>query len=349
MNCAAERITGWFFIEAHEKPLGNIFSVKRSDVSKIITKNGDVKHSNQKNSIRISNLQLIQSDGISEVTVNIIAHPILGPSDEWMGFTIIIRDVGIRKDQTENVLGLQQKELLHEKMEALHDLVEGLAHGINNSLCGSVGFLELLRQNGQIEEEFARWADMAISGCQNASALINKVRGYCQTSPQDPKRLDLNEVVSGVLGQLASSIGRDIKIQYTRSNSQIWIMGDRAQLEQAIVNVLINAAIALEGKGEIEIHNIRENILEHSTSLGNETITNYGVVSIKDSGTGISPEVITRIFDPFYTTIRDGKVLGKGLGLSLAYGIMCGHGGWINVESTKGEGSTFRLYLPLVK
>lgn len=349
MNCAAEKLTGWFFSEAHEKHIADVLRFTRSDASQVIKDFPDRQsRSNNTGCIHISDINILQSDQKSQIPVDVIGTPIVGRSDEWMGMVLVLRDVRSRWLHAEDSK-LQQRELLSEKLDALNELLGGLAHGINNSLAGSIGFLELLRRNDKIEEDFARYADMAISGCKDASSLINKVRFSCSSAPVNVSRLDLDDVVADVVGKLSNRIGDNIEIDYLRADSRIWIQGDRSQITEAIVRVLINAALAVTKGGNITVRCGQEYLLNQDVPTLPSAQSGYGVISIKDTGIGIEPEVLNKIFDPFYTTLKDGKVYGRGLGLTLAYGIMKGHKGWINVESIKGKGSTFSLYFPIVE
>lgn len=348
MNSAAEKITGWFIVEAHNKSLADVFCLKRSDASKLLVGLSEGDESSHNSSFRISNAILVQAGGKGETNIDLIATSNRKATGEWIGSTLIIRDLSKKLDQNQIQSQINQKDILNEKMEALQALIEGLSHGINNSLTGSIGFLELLRQHESFEAKFQEWTDLALTGCKDAAALINKIRCFCKTTLRDPTRIELNNILSETLVQLTSQIGEDIIVKNSASDKPIWILGENNQIEHAVVNILINAALAIPNGGTIEVNTFRE-VLKDSESDPNSKSHNYGVISIRDSGVGIEPEAITKIFDPFYTTLRDGKVFGRGLGLTLAYGVVRNHGGWINVESTKGIGSTFKLYFPEIE
>lgn len=187
---------------------------------------------------------------------------------------------------------------------------------------------------------------MALDGCRNAAALINKVRGFCGSTPKKFERVRLNATISEVIDQLSTGIGSRASIRFEPCPDDIAIMGDPGQLGQAIVSIIVNAALALPEGGDIEVRVYREILREGLSEKGAQKIQNYGVISVQDRGVGMNSELLNRIFDPFYTTARDGKVYGKGLGLTLAYGIARSHKGWIDVESAEGKGSLFRLYFP---
>jgi len=356
MNCAAERITGWFFIEAHERQLSEILNLKRSDASRIISQSSHSDQPNQRSNVHISGITLIQSDGRSMLPVDVIANPIRDAKNDRIGTSLILRSVEDTWIDNNNNPEIQQTNLVDEKMAALQELVEGLAHGINNSLSGSLGFLELLRRYGKISDEFQKWADSAISGCRDAAQLINKVRSTCSSIPIRTTRLELNEVVNTLVEQLTNRVDENVSVRFVPAPSPTMIDGDRSQIEQVILNLIFNAALAMPQGGEVEVSITNESLQPVPTNSQSKDSqskdsqsnghNNYAVVAVKDSGVGIAPESISRIFDPFYTTIRDGKVFGKGLGLTLAYAIMKGHGGWINVESAESAGSIFRLFFP---
>ncbi len=256
---------------------------------------------------------------------------------------------GAGRDITERVLAQQELRKLEdqlrqaEKMEAIGTLAGGIAHDFNNLLTAIQGNVSLmLLTKDSSDPDYVRLKNIE-EYVQNGAELTRELLDFAKGGKYEVRPTDLNELVrknSEMFGRTRKEIGIHPKYQ-----KDIWAVEvDRTQIGQVLMNLYINAWQAMPGGGKLFIET--ENI-----DLGPHDVKPYGVVpgkyvkiSVTDTGVGMDEKTQERIFDPFFTTKEMGR--GTGLGLASAYGIIKNHGGIINVQSTKGEGTTFTLYLP---
>jgi PAS domain S-box-containing protein len=258
----------------------------------------------------------------------------------------IVGTLGVFKDLTEKKkleeeLKKTQAHLFQAgKMRALGELVAGVAHELNNPLMAADAFLHVIRANVGDNEAIRRRVEL-IQQCHDRIArIVDHLRNFSRQSKLDFRRLTIAEPIDNALlitGQQLLNKGIRIIKEFQPDLPMIW--GDPNQLEQVFLNLISNARDAMEkvpGRRELTI---RTALIHHE---GWDDIE----VQVKDTGTGISEDHLEEIFDPFYSTKEVGK--GTGLGLSICYGILEAHGGKIEVESKVGEGTTFRLILPVI-
>ena len=232
-----------------------------------------------------------------------------------------------------------------QKMQAVGQLAGGIAHDFNNLLTAMIGFCDLLLQRHQPGDQ--SFADiMQIK--QNASRAANLVRQLLAFSRQQtlvPKLLDVTDVLADLRNLIGRLIGETITLKMVHGRDLGLVKVDQGQLEQVIINLAVNARDAMADGGELRISTANRH-MDHATELGAETIPpgDYVLVEVADTGHGIAPEHMAKIFDPFFTTKAVGA--GTGLGLSTVYGIIKQTGGFIHVESGKGTGAVFRIFLP---
>ena len=233
-----------------------------------------------------------------------------------------------------------------QKMQAVGLLAGGIAHDFNNLLTAISGFCDLLLLRHRAGDP--SFADI-MQIRQNANRGANLVRQLLAFSRQQtlqPRAHDLTDVLADLSHLLRRLIGENIKLdmQHGRDLGLVWI--DLGQMEQVLVNLVVNARDAMPHGGVLTLLTYAETITE-SRRMGIEDIIAPGdwvVIEVQDTGTGIPPEVLARIFDPFYSTKEVGK--GTGLGLSTALGIIKQSGGYLQVESEVGRGTSFIIYLP---
>jgi CheY-like chemotaxis protein len=230
-------------------------------------------------------------------------------------------------------------------MEAVGQLTGGLAHDFNNLLAIIIGNLDLLREireDDLVTEELVR---DALESALRGADLTRRLLAFARRQPLQPERADINEVIGGIVKLLTRTLGENIAIELALS-ATIWpVQIDRAQFEAAIANLATNARDAMPRGGTLLIVT-RNGQLDaaYAAAHGEVTPGNYVIIEVSDSGSGMPPDVVARIFEPFYTTKEQGK--GTGLGLSMVFGFMKQSGGHITVYSEPGKGTTFRLYLP---
>ena len=230
-----------------------------------------------------------------------------------------------------------------QKMEAVGQLTGGIAHDFNNMLAVVVGGLDLARRKltgRRREVEFH--LDNAMEGATRAAALTRRLLAFARAEPLLPVAVAPAGLVEGMLDLVDRSIGERITVS-TRFPEETWnVSVDTNQLENAILNLAVNARDAMDGEGQLAIS--VENVVLGAGEVGELGEGEFVRISVSDTGSGMPPEVLERVFEPFFTTKPVGK--GTGLGLSQIFGFARESGGDVVIESTVGIGSTVSLYLP---
>jgi signal transduction histidine kinase/ActR/RegA family two-component response regulator len=234
-----------------------------------------------------------------------------------------------------------------QKMEAVGQLTGGLAHDFNNLLAGISGCLELLQTRlaqGRIEQ-LGRYIGMAQQGAQCAAVLTQRLLAFSRRQALDPKPIHLNKLVAGLSDLISSTVGPAIAIEIRREE-ELWLtLCDSHQLENVLLNLCINARDAMPQGGRLTIRTANTWLSPTEAALLREAGPGeYVVLSVADTGCGMTPEVLARAFDPFFTTKPPGE--GTGLGLSMTYGFVQQSGGHVQISSAVGQGTTVRIYLP---
>jgi signal transduction histidine kinase/CheY-like chemotaxis protein len=229
-----------------------------------------------------------------------------------------------------------------QKMEAMGQLTGGVAHDFNNLLTAVSGSLALLEPRIS-EERSLRLLRAAQRGASRGAKLTESLLAFARKQRLDPVPADLNSIVVEISEMLRRSIGASVEVRHILA-SDLWpVLVDVSQIETALLNVALNARDAMPGGGVLVIETA--NICAGDSELPAEVVGQDCVlVSLRDTGTGMSPEVIERAFEPFFTTKEIGK--GTGLGLSMVFGVVRQSGGAVRIRSRLREGTTVQIYLP---
>jgi signal transduction histidine kinase len=250
-----------------------------------------------------------------------------------------IRDVSARK-------AVEGRLRETAKMEAVGLLTAGIAHDFNNLLTVVLGNLELVqRQRAAAESGQAQALENAIRGARRAALLTERLLAFARRKPLEPRQLDVNNIVSGMSELLRRTLGERINVR-TVLDPEAWpIETDATELEAAILNLAVNArdAMPLGGDLVIETANVE---LDSAYAQANPDVTagHYVRIVVADSGTGMTPDVLSRVFEPFFTTKPGGR--GTGLGLSQVYGFVKQTGGHVKLYSEPSLGTTVKIYFP---
>jgi CheY-like chemotaxis protein len=231
-------------------------------------------------------------------------------------------------------------------MEAVGQLTGGLAHDFNNLLTGVMGNLELLSRKVSAgkPEGLERYIAGAQGAGRRAASLTQRLLAFARRQTLDPTPTDVNRLASGMLEMVERTVGPAIALDFVGAPDP-WVVNiDSGQLENALLNVCINARDAMPGGGRLTIETSNETLDEVSAREKDMQPGDYLMVCVTDTGTGMSPETIRRAFEPFYTTKPLGQ--GTGLGLSMIYGFARQSGGGVHIESQLGRGSEICIYLP---
>jgi PAS domain S-box-containing protein len=235
-----------------------------------------------------------------------------------------------------------------QKMNALGTLASGIAHDFNNMLLAILGSASLLERSLDPATREGKLARLVASAAGRARELTKSLLTFSRRTPFESRPLDLNALVEETVELFCRSIEKRIEVRVHKAEHLPLVEGDAAQLQQALLNVLINAADAIAGSGTIEISTATTDVSEAEAARTPDLAKGrYATIEVADTGAGMAPEVLARIFEPFFTTKGAGK--GTGLGLSTTYGIVRSHGGAIGVTSAPGAGTKIRLYFPLAQ
>jgi PAS domain S-box-containing protein len=266
-----------------------------------------------------------------------------------IGFAKITRDITERREAALALQEAQQQFLRAQKMEGIGHLTGGVAHDFNNLLTIIIGNLETLQRVAQEEHadpaRLIRLAGNAMRGAERAAALTQRLLAFSRQQPLQPKLLDVSKLIGGMADLLRQSLGEHISIE-TVLAAELWrAYADPNQLEVAILNLTVNARDAMPDGGKLTIETANIDVGEQPADPGIEVMPGqYVVVTVTDTGTGMSPDVLERAFEPFFTTKDVGA--GTGLGLSQVYGFVKQSGGHVGIDSEVGKGTRVRLYLP---
>ncbi len=250
----------------------------------------------------------------------------------------VIREIDERR-QAEAKLAQSQK------METVGKLTGGVAHDFNNLLQVVSGNLQLLGKNLAGNPRAERWVENAMAGVSRGSKLAAQLLAFGRRQALEPKVVNVTRFVRGMDDMLRRAIGEGIEIE-TVVGGGLWnTFIDPAQIENALLNLAINARDAMEGQGKLTIE-LGNAHLDDSYAQGHDEVEagQYVMLAVSDTGTGMSPEIIEKVFEPFFSTKSEGK--GSGLGLSMVYGFVKQSGGHVKIYSEVGEGTTIKLYLP---
>ena len=269
------------------------------------------------------------------------------PLDAWFavrafphngGLTVYFQDVSRRIDTEERLRQAQ-------KMDAIGQLTGGVAHDFNNILTVILGAGEsLLDHLAQAPAAVRGQAEAVIKASERAASLIQRLLAFARKQPLDPRPTAINSMLGEVEDILRRLLGENIHIELVRGSGLWKATVDPGELQNAILNLAINARDAMPEGGKLTIETANMAVdadyaESHAISPGQ-----YVMVAVSDTGTGMSPEVVARAFDPFFTTKEVGK--GSGLGLSMVYGFARQSGGHAKIYSEPGEGTTVKIYLP---
>ncbi len=264
------------------------------------------------------------------------------------GMILLATDITGRK-QTEAALSRTEDQLRQAaKMEAVGRVAGGVAHDFNNLLTAILGYAELALGRLGPEEPIRRHIDGIVRTATRASDLTRQLLAFSRKQVLSPRVLNLNDVMAASEGLFRRLLGEDIRLVSRLGSGLGATRVDRAQVEQILMNLVVNARDAMPEGGAlvIETRNAQLDEAWAATHPGSSAGPHV-LLSVNDTGVGMDPETQRHIFEPFFTTKELGR--GTGLGLATVYGIVKQSGGYITVESTLGKGSTFRIFLPRVQ
>lgn len=267
--------------------------------------------------------------------------PVLDQHGEITHFIDVKQDITERKE-------LESQLRQSQKMEAIGQLGGGVAHDFNNLLAVIRGNTELVLLNaGQFSDEARECLQQVVAASERAANLTRQLLTFGRKQVMRPQPLDLNEVIRNLTKMLTRIIGENINLQCTYDTGLPYVQADAGMLEQVLVNLVVNARDVMPHGGQLFIATEKTSIEETCVRAHPEARAGEFVcLTVRDTGTGIRPEDLPHIFEPFFSTKEPGK--GTGLGLAMVHGIVKQHQGWVEVSTHIGTGATFKVLLPVV-
>jgi PAS domain S-box-containing protein len=257
----------------------------------------------------------------------------------------VARDISDRLERDQTLARAQEQLRQSQKMEAIGQLTGGIAHDFNNMLTGVTAGLDLIRRrlNAGRTDDLDRYLDAASTSAWRAASLTHSLLAFARRQSLDVKPQNVNDLISG-LEQIMTRTLRETITFKMDLHSDLWLaLTDANQFENALLNLVINARDAMPEGGLLTVATTNGQFRAPDSTDRGEDATDYVIISVSDTGSGMSADVIAKAFEPFFTTKPIGQ--GTGLGLSMIYGFVKQSGGQVRISSEVGKGTTVRMYL----
>ncbi len=298
----------------------------------------------------VANYELIlkRRDGTS-VTVETNSHFYFDDNGNVAGIEGTLRDITERKRAEEDRGKLESQLIQAQKMEAIGTLAGGIAHDFNNILSGIMGYSELSLKAVQDQPKVRQNMEQVLKAAERAKELVQQILAFSRKAAQEKKPVALSAVTGEVVRFMRASLPTTIEINPRIEDTADVILADPTQMHQVLMNICTNAGQAMKEKGGVLEIGLKEVVMDAGNLIHHPALKygRYLELSVRDTGQGIPPKNIARIFEPYFTTKEKGE--GTGLGLAVVHGIVKDHGGEITVYSEVGKGTIFRVYLPVME
>jgi PAS domain S-box-containing protein len=347
LNTVAERLTGWPQEETQGRFPQEVLRIACGEDGGNGEDELEEGFRGEKDAGMVAEAILKGRDGLYN-PVEISWAPIRDERNSVLGTVWVLHDLKERKRIEKEKRELQEQLLHAQKLEAIGRLAGGIAHDFNNAItvirvCSELSLMEL-KEGDPLREK----TQTIFEATQKSADLTKQLLAFSSSQVMEPKVLDLNQILGNLEKMLRRIIGEDIELKILPAEDLGRVKADPGQIEQVVINLVVNARDAMPrgGKLTLETANVELDD-EHARNHTGTAPGHYVMISVTDSGMGMTPEVRERVFEPFFTTKEPGK--GTGLGLATVYGIVKQSGGSIGLYSEVGAGTTFRIYLPRVK
>ena len=345
LNPVAESITGWRREDAMgHRSVDVLRLVSRSEPDRVIDPVGEALHDGL--AVEMSHdVELINRRG-ERIPVDYSAACLRDEDGNASGAVVVIRDLREKRRAQELLKRTQEQLLQSQKMQAIGRLAGGVAHDFNNLLTIIEGYGDILLNNPRLEPASRGHAMEILRAAERAATLTRQLLIFSRKQVGEPRVLNLNEIVADTEKMLKRLIGEDIILATALNATPASVTADPGHIEQVIVNLAVNARDAMPSGGRLTIETSTVD-LDSTYALDHAEVDagHYVMLAVSDTGCGMTAEVRERLFEPFFTTKGPGK--GTGLGLATVYGIVKQSGGSVFVYSEPGQGTTFKVYLPL--
>jgi PAS domain S-box-containing protein len=342
MNKVAEELTGWTQEEATGRPYSVVFHII-NEKTREVPEDPIVKVIKTGMIVELANhIVLIARDGTERVIAD-SGTPIKDKDGSIIGVVLVFRDITERRK-------IEEEFQKASKLESIGILAGGIAHEFNNLLTTIIGYGKLLNEEIKKDDPLRHNVDLIIASSERAASLTKDLLAFSREQIINLMPVRINRIIKNVEKLLLMVIGEDIELRTTLADEGAVIMADSGKIEQVLINLATNARDAMPDGGYLTISTELVELDEEYLNLKAHDYKKPGVytlISVTDTGAGMDKKIMEKIFEPFFTTKEVGR--GTGLGLSIVYGIIKQHNGYINVYSELGKGTTFKMYLPIVK
>lgn len=341
LNSLAEQLTGWSHSDAAGNDVRDIFQIVHERTREPVPNPALVALTRGEVVNTPSDTILVARDG-SETPIDGSAAPILDVNGAITGAVLVFRDITERKRFEEHLRQAQ-------RMEAVGRLAGGIAHDFNNIMTVITGYSQLLRGNADLTAaDRSQYLEMIHDAGQRAAGLTQQILAFSRKQMLVPRVLSLNACVLDIGLMVRRLLGANITLVTEVAPDLGRVKADPTQIGQVILNLVVNARDAMPTGGRLVLATANAELDERiARDHPDVPPGRYARLSVSDTGVGMSADVMAHVFEPFFTTKGVGQ--GTGLGLATVFGVVKQSGGHVEVESTVGAGTTFRVYLPLVE
>jgi PAS domain S-box-containing protein len=292
----------------------------------------------------------VRKDG-STFWANVVIQAIRDEQGGLLGFAKVTRDITETKEAREKLEQVREQLAQSQKMEAIGQLTGGVAHDFNNLLMIVLGNLDsatrMLDRGEANGDRIRRFIQNARHGAQRGASLTKSLLAFSRRQPLEPRIIDVNQAIKEVAPLLQRALGEDRPLEIVGAAGAWNIEADPAQLETALLNLAVNARDAMPQGGKVTLEAANVYVDEvYAARHADIKAGQYCLLSLTDSGVGMSPETLSHVFEPFFTTKTAGQ--GTGLGLSQVYGFLKQSGGHVNIYSEERQGTCIKMYFPRV-
>ncbi|WP_234683483.1 hybrid sensor histidine kinase/response regulator [Bradyrhizobium monzae] len=288
--------------------------------------------------------QRVRKDG-TPFWAHVVIDAIRDDNGKLVGFAKVTRDITERREAEVALRAAQATMLRSQKLEAIGQLTGGIAHDFNNLLQVISGNLQLLSKDIAGNARAETRVQSALAGVTRGSKLASQLLAFARRQPLEPRVVNVGRMIKGMDDLLRRALGGEIEVE-TVVGGGLWnSLVDPDQLENAILNLAINARDAMDGEGRLTIETSNAFLDdEYVRQYDDLAAGQYVMIAVTDTGAGIPPDILERVYEPFFTTKAEDK--GTGLGLAMVYGFLKQSGGHVKIYSEVGAGTTVKLYLP---
>src|SRR6516162_6672284 len=339
-NTGAERIKGY----SAEEIIGKNFAVFYTDEDKRAEKHLTALEAAEREGRYEAEGWRVRKDG-SQFWVNALVYPIRDEQGDLTGYVKVTRDITEKLRREDALERARNAALQSQKMESVGQLTGGVAHDFNNLLTSILGTADLLNQRDDLPEDVKAHLLSIIRSADRGASLTQRLLAFSRRQALEPRQLDVNRLVGGMSDLLRRTLGESVSIETILAGGVWKTSVDPNQLENALLNLAINARDAMASGGKLTIETGNTYLDDDYAAMHAEVTAGQCVlIAVSDTGLGMSEEVIARAFEPFYTTKPEGQ--GTGLGLSQVYGFVKQSGGHIKIYSELDSGTSVKIYLP---